>query len=222
MKKLFITLMTTVILFSCEDFKGQFQSQSAISLKDGKKIPIGLYNAEVKIKGQKKIKLKLKNSQLDETITIKLDQKLEDSMVGGIIDIPAGSNDQDLQLSGSIKTDISQSGIISGVESCTLAVPIRKCKQVCSERKQPVKVQRGKDGKRKPSRAKPRKVCKKVCNTRTVLVGGSQAVEYHYTTKTKVLDLAVYSAVGNMIGDFSGSNSDSEKSYNFVGHCSRY
>ncbi len=220
MKKL-ILLITIFSLYSCEDFKGQFNSQSSLELKDGKIISAGSYASEVKIKGKKKIKLKLKNAFIDETIKIKLNQNLENSMKGGLIEIPAQANDQSLQLSGSIETDYSNSGIKSAIESCTLLVPVKTCKRVCSVSKPPPR-RHGNNGKKPKKVQKPKKKCKKVCNVHNVLVSGSQQVQYHYSTKTKYLDLAVYSSVGNLIGDFSGSSSDSSKNYDFIGDCLRY
>ncbi len=213
-----ILLMTFLSLISCEDFNGQFNSSKTLQLKDGKSIAPGIYSAEVKIKGKKKLKLKLKNSYLDEKIKIKLDQDLEKLMIGGQIDIPSHSNDQQLAISGSLKKNTTYSNSINSIETCSLYVPRRQCKKVCVEHR-PSKKPNGPRSRKPRKKKHPKVTCKRVCKRVNVLVVGSKEVQYHYSTQAQYLDLSISSASGKFIGDFSGSSSDSHKSYDYVGQC---
>ena len=103
-------------------------------------------------------------------------------------------------VAGDLKTHIDRDGPYFDEERCSVEEVERVCKRKKNE-----------DGERE-------RVCEDVVTT----YYGYQEVEYEHVTTTKNLELDIVNKQKDILGEFHGSTSDTEKNYIYVGRCIVY
>jgi hypothetical protein len=128
MKTLLPLIVAAVLITGCERIEGQINVTKDVDLKNSKgnsrTVRVGTYTADIKANTKKKITLRLNNES---------DEKFEFNIPDG--SIPANGSfsyksavvGQPVDLSGTVQTVITETGISQATESCQYTVPVQHC-----------------------------------------------------------------------------------------------
>jgi hypothetical protein len=128
MKTLLPLLVAAVLFAGCERIEGQLNVSKDVKLQNTRgntrTIRVGTYSADIKANTKKKITLRLNNES---------DEKYEFNIPKG--SIPTNGSfayksavvGQPVDLSGTVATRVTDSGMRQGTESCQYQVPVQTC-----------------------------------------------------------------------------------------------
>lgn len=128
MKTLLPIIAAAVLFAGCERIEGQLNVTKAVRLENSRgnsrTIAVGTYTADIKANTKKKITLRLNNES---------DEKYEFNIPNG--SIPTNGTffyksavvGQPVDLSGSVATNVTESGIGQTTESCQYQYPVQSC-----------------------------------------------------------------------------------------------
>lgn len=127
--KILLPLIAAAFLFvGCERIEGQLNVTKDVKLQNSRgnsrTIRVGTYSADIKANTKKKITLRLNNES---------DEKYEFNIPNGSIptngsfSYKAAVVGQPVDLSGTVKTDVTETGIKQGTESCQYQQPVQVC-----------------------------------------------------------------------------------------------
>lgn len=180
------------------------------------KLREGIYSkAKIKFNSKKKVTLELKEGKKIKTIEMKLPKGTKFPEHYGQLNLSAEEINQPFDLYAVVDTDIQKSETHFSHESCSYKVKERVCErvqvgEVCKERK------RGRNAGKVVCRPK----MKRVCQNKWVTHYGQQEVEYHYTYTTTTVDVDLLRPQSDhRYGQFSGSETDTDKVYEYKGRC---
>lgn len=226
MKKLNLALAGALIaLAGCKDLRGTLSLREAITLKNDRdkqvQIQAGSHSATLKIKSKKKVNLEIKLSNGKKTdFLFKTDKNLKDLKSGDRLQISARSSGQPYDIDGVYNVTKQATQPVRTVESCTFYVQEWRCRMVtipktCKQVRECNPVN--------PNQCETREVCtgggqEQRCGYEKIAYSGSQEVEYYHLTTTDLVRMQLL-ASGKAVGDFNGSESSTEKIYNFKATC---
>lgn len=201
-------LMLTAVLMatSCVDFKGNFTVHETIAMKHttifGKtktvKVPKGVYKAEFDLLASNKIKLTFKKPGDDISVKIKLPKNTNLPSHNGTLNLKASQSGQPNDIFAQLNTEISESSVSRGTESCSYTQIETQCRVECSAPNE----------------------CQKVCEDVEVTIQGKKFVKYYYKYTDKFLELEVTKPNSSVIlGEYSAQSNDVDKIYTFQGPC---
>ena len=128
MKTLLPLLVAAVLFTGCEKIEGQLNVSQDLKLKNSRGnsrvVRVGTYSADIKANTKKKITLRLNNDR---------DEKFEFNVPDGSIPTNGSFSykssvvGQPVDLSGTVQTVVTESGIGQTTESCQYTVPVQHC-----------------------------------------------------------------------------------------------
>lgn len=127
--KVLLPLIAAAVLFAgCERIEGQLNVTKAVRLENSRgnsrTIAVGTYTADIKANTKKKITLRL-NNEGDE----KYEFNIPDGSIptNGTFSYKSATVGQPVDLSGSVATNVTESGIGQTTESCQYQYPVQSC-----------------------------------------------------------------------------------------------
>ncbi len=127
MKFLMPVLLAGLLLVGCEKIEGQLNITKDLKLKNNKGdthlLRVGTYSADIKANTSKKITLRLNNDS-DEKFVFQHNGNIPDN---GSFNIPSNVSGQPVDLSGSVATNVTDSAMREGYQSCTYEMPVQTC-----------------------------------------------------------------------------------------------
>jgi hypothetical protein len=214
--KSLICIFCVLLFTACINPKGTFTVSNDMTFRGPKylfgygkdlKISEGEYKASLYFQSKKRMILKVKTGTGEKGFTeigFNIPKDVQYPKYSGEILLTSSQTNQYYDIQGLVDTNISESDIFHGTESCTYTIYERVCERVCKTNK---------EGKKK---------CRKVCEDIPVTYNGSQEVSYHYTYTDKEFTLNVLSPGNDSfepIGTFFGTQHDSDKVYDYKSEC---
>lgn len=127
MKFLMPVFVAAILLVGCEKIEGQLNITKDLKLVNSKGdthlLKVGTYSADINAKTSKKITLRLNNDS-DEKFVFAHNGNIPDN---GTFTITSKVSGQPVDLSGDVKTSVTDSATSQGSESCTYQVPEQVC-----------------------------------------------------------------------------------------------
>lgn len=162
------------------------------------KIKAGSHRMELASKGKRKFEMKIKMDGKSKVLPLTLPKGHDIPKYSGDFSVPGRAMKQDFDLNGVVDTEVTESDIHYGSESCTYTEREWVCK--------PRKGRRRGKGNREPR-----------CDYEYVTYHGSQDVEYYYRyTDT---ELTMNFENGETLATFHGTRHESDKIYTYQGEC---
>lgn len=126
--KIFMPVLFAAFLFAgCEKIEGQLNITKDLKLRNNKGdthlLRVGTYSADIKANTSKKITLRLNNDS-DEKFVFNHNGNIPDN---GPFSIPSSVSGQPVDLSGTVATQVSETDVREGTQSCTYMEPVTVC-----------------------------------------------------------------------------------------------
>lgn len=127
MKLIMPVILAAFLLVGCEKIEGQLNITKDLKLKNNKGdthlLRVGTYSADIKANTSKKITLRL-NNDADEKFVFNHNGNIPDN---GAFNIPSSVSGQPVDLTGSVVTNVSETGTRETTQSCTYQEPVQVC-----------------------------------------------------------------------------------------------
>lgn len=127
MKFLMPVVLAALFLVGCEKIEGQLNITKDLKLRNNKGdthlLRAGTYSADIKANTSKKITLRLNNDS-DEKFVFNHNGNIPSN---GTFSIPSSVSGQPVDLSGSVATNVSNTGTRETTQSCTYQEPVVVC-----------------------------------------------------------------------------------------------
>ncbi len=196
--KMFVLTSTLLVLSSCDPFEGlfsvkkdfvvnSFENQGTVKVR----IPAGDQNVKLEFINRNQIQMKLKIDGRTRYVTMTIPQNHNIPTENGTFKLEARDLNQTFDLTGVVATEVTESELMKGYESCTY----QRYEQICNVINNQV-----------------------TCYDRPVTVNGQQYVEY--TNKNTDQQLKVkFVERTTTLALFDGAKSYSERQYQYKGNC---
>lgn len=127
MKFLMPVVLAALFLVGCEKIEGQLNITKDLKLRNNKGdthlLRAGTYSADIKANTSKKITLRL-NNDADEKFVFNHNGNIPSN---GAFSIPSSVSGQPVDLSGTVATNVSNTGTRETTQSCTYQEPVQVC-----------------------------------------------------------------------------------------------
>lgn len=216
MKSLMAVVALSLLSVSCVNLEGNLNVEQMLTAKKRggflnlkmKSVDIqpGIYHASLKVNNAKSFTLKLKadkEGEADILIPIKSEKDFAVPANGNVI-IRGSEINQPFDISGNIKTTVTNSNTVRSTEDCSAQRTERYCDRVCTA----------------PTQPSGTVYCNVVCHDVVVTYQGTRFVEYHNKFTERNLTAELLDAQNKAVrARFTGTDYDTDKVYDYYGEC---
>ncbi len=216
MKSLIVLAALSLLSVSCVKIEGTLNVEQVLTAKKRsgflnlgiKAIDIqpGTYHASLKVNNAKSFTLKLKadkEGEADILIPLKSENNFSIPTNGNVV-IRGAQISQPFDISGNIKTTVTNSETVRSTENCSLQRTERYCDKICTP----------------PANPYGTIHCTVQCQDVVTYYPGSRFVEYHNKYTERNLNAELLDAQSKaMKATFSGTDYESSKVYDYYGEC---
>lgn len=195
MRKVLSLVVLPFLFIACDDLKGDFEALQNLEFKNRKgetvEVATGNYDAVIKFNSKKKMTLQLEQGEDKIKAEFRIPKGVEFPN-NDTIELTAKQVEQNYDVTISDVNNVSISDIRRDFESCTVRVPVRRCR-------------------RRPDGGT-------VCWVDYVSRWGNRTVDYRLET-TSGTKLMTLSEEGSDVGEFNADYRKSVRRYEFIGRC---
>lgn len=216
MKSLIALATLSLMSVSCVNLEGSLNVEQVLTAKKRggflnlkiKTVEIqpGVYHASLKVNNSKSLTLKLKADKEGESdihIPIKSDSDFSIPFNGNVM-IRGTQISQPFDISGKIKTTVTNSSVVRSTEDCTFQRTERYCDRICTP----------------PATSYGTVYCTVQCREVVTSYPGTRFVEYHNKYTERDLTAELLDAQNKAVkATFSGTDYDTNKIYDYYGEC---